>query len=160
MSLVVRVENISPLLSFSHFKRSQRHGQCSLCASHHDHPLLLRKTILKEFLKDLSLAVVLTFLNLQTKRNFFLLYAIVTADLTDCCLPHHQQQLFKKLFFHARFWIAILFPWQIWINVEEKRREGGNLHLCLNGEDLTHRHSFPASSRTSLASFPLSTAQK
>lgn len=103
LSLVVRVENISPLLSFSHFKRSQRHGQCSLCASQHDHPLLLRKTILKEFLKDVSLAVVLTFLNLQTKRNFFLLYAIVTADLTDCCLPHHQQQLFKKLFFHARF---------------------------------------------------------
>lgn len=47
--------------------------------------------------------------------------------------------------------------------MEEKRREEkrrGNLHLCLNGEDLTHRHSFPASSWTSLASFPLSTAQK
>lgn len=109
----------------------------------------------KQFYRNFSkmcLAVALTSLNLQTKRKFFLLYAIVTADLADCCLPH-QQQLFKNLFVN---FISLT-------DLDQRGGKGkrrGNLHLSIDGEDLTQRHSFPASSWPSLASFPLSAAQK
>lgn len=64
----------------------------------------------------------------QTTSNFFLLYAIVIADLTDCCLPRHQQ-LFKKLSFHARFELQFYFLDRFGSTWRKRKEKGESVSL-------------------------------